>query len=71
MIGTMASTSAGIPSSDFASGLLRAKIAEPMQHVPSPKAQAASIRFSAASQQSATTNGPIGFAQMTISVLAS
>ena len=61
----------GIRSSDFASGLLSAGIAEPMQHVPSPNADAASIRFSAASQQSADTNGPIGFAQMTISVLAS
>jgi len=71
MIGATARTSAGIPSSAFTSGRLSTGTPNPMQHVPSPIAQAASIRFSAANQQSATTKLPSGRAQITISVPAS
>src|ERR1035437_3729603 len=70
MIGAIADISAGIPSSSLISGVLRPETAEPMTQVPRPMEKAASIRFSAASQQSATTNGPIGLPQMTISVPA-
>lgn len=71
MIGATAVTSGGMPSSCFTSGVRSAGMANPMQQVPNPMAQAASIRFSAASQQSASTNGPNSRAQMTISVPAS
>lgn len=70
MIGATTSTSAGIPSSDLIAGLFKAGTADPIQHVPRPSAQAASIRFSAASQQSAAANGPVCFAQITINVVA-
>jgi hypothetical protein len=42
-----------------------------MQQVPRPRAHAASIKFSAASQQSAATNGPSGLAPIAINVPAS
>src|ERR1019366_1623772 len=67
MIGATALNSAGMPSFAFTSGVFSAATAEPMTQLPSPMAQAASIRFSAASQQSASTKGPDGLAQMTMS----
>jgi len=66
MIGTTASTSSGIPNSDLVCGPFNIGTADPMQYVPNPSAHAASIRFSAASQQSAVTNGPSDLAQITI-----
>ena len=71
MIGATGVMSAGIDSSDFTSAVRSTGSTEPMQQLPRPRAHAASIRFSAASQQSASTNGPSGFAQMTINVPAS
>ena len=70
MIGAMAVISAVTPSSFFHCGVFRTSTASPIGQVPSPAAQAASIRFSAASQQSATTNGPNGFPQITTNVPA-
>src|ERR1035437_5234907 len=70
MIGAMAVILAGIFKADFHSGAFGAETANPMTQVPSPFAQAASIRFSAASQQSTTTNGPCNLLEITISVPA-
>ncbi len=69
-IGAKAEYSSGMPSSVFTLRMFRAAATEPMTQLPSPMAVAASIRFSAASQQSATTNCPEGFAHMTMRVLA-
>src|SRR5665647_3311404 len=68
MMGAMAIMSAGMPSSCFTSGRLSALAAEPMTQVPRPIACAISIRFSAASQQSACTKCPVALAQMTTKV---
>lgn len=51
--------------SDLPSGVASYPCAKPIQHVPSPAACAASIRFSAASEQSSTTHGPVD-AEITI-----
>ena len=51
-----------MPSSALMSGAFSAATANPMTHVPNPSAHAASIRFSAASQQSADTTSFIGAA---------
>ncbi len=61
MTGATAVMAAGIFSSAFHDGVLSAGTEEPMTQVPRLCAQAASIRFSAASQQSATTKGPGNF----------
>jgi len=71
IIGATALNSAGMPSFAFTPGVFSAATEEPMTQLPNPMAQAASIRFSAASQQSASTKGPDGLAQMTMSVPAS
>jgi hypothetical protein len=57
MIGAKTVMSAGTFSSAFHSGVSSAATASPITHVPRPIERAASIRFSAASQQSAATNG--------------
>lgn len=70
MIGAIALHSAGIPSSVLISGVFKAGTANPITQEPSPMAWAASNKFCAASQQSATTKGPLGLPQMIISVPA-
>jgi len=70
MIGAMAVISAETPNSFFHCGCIQDLNRKSIGQVPSPAAQAASIRFSAASQQSATTNGPSGFPQITTNVPA-
>ena len=70
MMGAMTVISLGIFNSAFHSAVFSASTAKPMTHVPKPYAHAASIRFSAASQQSASTNGPVSFPQMMMSVPA-
>ena len=71
MIGATALNSAGMPSFVFTCDVFSAATEEPMTQLPNPMAQAASIRFSVASQQSASTKGPDDLAQMTMSVPAS
>ena len=68
--GTIAVVPSGIFNSAFHSGVLRVDTAKPMTQVPNPCAQAANSKFSAASQQSAATNGPCCLLQIMISVPA-
>src|SRR6478735_9201201 len=53
-IGAIAATPCGISSSDLTPAELSTAIALPTGQVPKPRSQAVSIRFSAASQQSAS-----------------
>jgi hypothetical protein len=69
-IGATASMSGGMPSPAFISGRFSPDTAAPMTQVPRPRSVAASIRFSAASQQSAAAKALLRAAQMTISVPA-
>lgn len=64
-------TSSGMFREVFTAGVLRAATADPMPHVPRLIAVAASMRFSAASQQSAATNGLVPRPPIRMSVLAS
>lgn len=65
IIGDIATNSVGMPNFSFIFVVFNASTAEPMTQLPSQVAQAVSIRFSAASQQSASTKGPDGLAQIT------
>lgn len=71
MIGTTTNVSSAISNDAFTWRVFRPLTAEPITQVPKPMAQAASIRFSAASQQSAATKTPADLAQIRISVSAS
>ena len=57
MIGAIGTELAGRPSTAFPSAAPSHACANPIQHVPNPAAQAASIRFSAASEQFSTAQG--------------
>jgi hypothetical protein len=69
-IGATAVIMGGIPNSSRISAEFSAEVAAPMQHVPRPSAAAASMKFSAASQQSAVANASGRRAQITTSVVA-
>ena len=57
---------AGKPSAAFPAGELSQGWAKPIQQEPSPSAWVASIRFSAASEQSSTAHGLAATAEITI-----
>jgi hypothetical protein len=68
MIAAIGTQSAGAFRSAFQGAMFNVFAALRTTQLLSPMEQAASIRFSAARQQSAATNGPIGFPQITIKV---
>lgn len=67
MIGATGAYPSGSFIAEFPFRVPSQPCAKPIQHVPIPAACAASIKFSAAKEQSSTAHGPLG-AEITISV---
>ena len=67
MMGATAEAPSGSPSAALPSASLSHRSAKPIQHDPSPLPWAASIRFSAARQQSSVDMGSAILLQITIS----